>query len=404
MKPNISIFDTTLRDGAQTPGVHFGPDQKVAIAQALEAFGVATIEAGFPISSPQEAQAVQHVAKAISRSEVAALARCRPADVDAAARALEAAARPVVHVFLGTSDIHLRAKLRMTRAEAIRSIRTTVRHARRVADTVQFSAEDATRTERPFLRQCIETAVEAGAARINIPDTVGCALPWEYAQTIQEAVSWVGSRAVISAHCHNDMGLASANSVAAVRAGARQVEVAVNGIGERAGNASIEEVGVILAMKEIAGTGLDLSRITRLSAMIAEATGIPVQANRPIVGANAFRHASGIHQDGIIKQAACYEYVPPALIGASGHELVLGARSGRTAVAHKARAIGFDLDETAVGTVYDAVIQAADAGCGTVGEEQLAEIIQAAGIAPRKEASSGRAIPRPAASVDCLSL
>jgi len=376
MSKHVRFFDTTMRDGEQTPGVHITADQKVEIAQALEAFGVATIEAGFPASSPGDFAAVARVAETVRRCEVAALARCVPGDIDAVARALEHAIHPVVHVFLGVSDVHLTRKLGITRSDAIRTIETCVQKARRYCERVQFSAEDASRTDRIFLRQCVETAVNAGATRINIPDTVGYAMPHEYGDLIADIVRFVEGRAIVSAHCHDDMGMATANSVAAVEAGARQVEVTVNGIGERAGNASAEQVAVVLALKAVAETGVDLSRITAISRRVAEITGVAVQPNTPIVGANAFAHASGIHQDGIIKDPENYEFVPPALVGAPGHKFVFTARSGRRAIAHRAAAMGRTLDAKTVDAVYRDFLQVAEQRRGEVPDEEIAAIIQ----------------------------
>lgn len=376
MEPYVRIFDTTLRDGEQTPGVHLTADRKVELAQLIEAFGAATIEAGFPASSPGEADAVARVARAV-RCEVAALARCVPADIDAAARAVADAAAPVIHVFLGVSDIHLQRKLRMSRADALRAIEHAVDRARAAGAAVEFSPEDATRTERPFLRQCILTAVEHGATRVNVPDTVGCATPSEYAAVVRDIVQTVGPSVVVSAHCHNDLGLATANTLAAVEAGARQVEVTVNGIGERAGNAAAEEVAVALALKRIARTGADLARIAGLSRRVAELTGIPVQPNRAVVGANAFAHSSGIHQDGILKDPANYEFVPPALVGVPGHRFVLTARSGRSAIAHEAQASGYVLSPEAAEAAYAAFVAEAERIAGAVAPDRLRRIVEA---------------------------
>ncbi len=376
MERNIRIFDTTLRDGEQTPGVHFTPEVKVAVAERLEAFGVATIEAGFPASSPGEVEAVSQVARRVRACEVAALARCVISDVDAAAKALEPAAQPVIHVFLGTSDIHLGSKLHMERADALRAVERTVSRARGYAEAVQFSAEDATRTERAFLRQCVQVAIASGASRVNIPDTVGCALPEEYGAVIRDIVALAGPGVIVSAHCHNDMGLATANSVAAAQAGAGQLEVAVNGIGERAGNAAAEEVAVVLAMKGIAAAGVSLDRIVSLSAFVSEVSGVPIQPNRAVVGANAFAHSAGIHQDGILKKPENYEFVPPTLVGAPGHRFVMTARSGRSAIMHHARAMGFELSAAQANKAYQAFIRAADAVRGAVPDAELSRIIR----------------------------
>ncbi|HOE67321.1 MAG TPA: 2-isopropylmalate synthase [Candidatus Hydrogenedentes bacterium] len=378
MSRTVRIFDTTLRDGEQTPGVHITPDQKVAIAHRLKAIGVTTIEAGFPISSPGDRDAVARIASEVRGCEIAAMARCVAQDIDAAAEALRDAERPVVHVFLGTSDIHLTKKLRLDRAGAVRAIRECVARARRHVADVQFSAEDATRTERPFLRQCIAAAVESGATRINLPDTVGCMLPREYGEMIRDVVRFVGPHVIVSAHCHNDMGMATANTVAAVEGGARQVEVTVNGIGERAGNAALEEVAVAMAMKRIAESGVDVQQVTALSAHVAEVTRVPVQPNRAVVGANAFAHSSGIHQDGILKDPSTYEFVPPAMVGAPGHRFVMTSRSGRGAVAHHAARMGYRLTDAQVDEVYRAFIEVAAYSDGAVDADELARVIGAA--------------------------
>ncbi|MBW7863794.1 MAG: 2-isopropylmalate synthase [Candidatus Hydrogenedens sp.] len=374
MERQIRFFDTTLRDGEQTPGVHFDADVKTVLARRLEEFGAATIEAGFPASSPGDAEAVRRVAGAITRAEVAALARCRAGDIDAAAEALSPAVTPVIHLVLGVSDIHLERKLKMTRARAVRAIAESVAHARRRAERVQFSAEDATRADPIFLRQCVMAAVGEGASRVNLPDTVGCAVPEEYGAMIADMAAFAGPDIIVSAHCHNDLGLATANTVAAVRAGARQVEVSVNGLGERAGNAAAEEVAAVLRLKGVAGTGIRLEHATELSRMVAELSGVPVQPNRALVGGNAFVHSSGIHQDGILKAPENYEFVPPALVGASGHCFVITARSGRSAVAHEAARAGHSLSEDETDRVYREVVRHAEARRGRVTREEVARI------------------------------
>lgn len=374
--PIVSIFDTTLRDGEQTPGVHITPEQKVQLARELEAAGVDVIEAGFPASSPGDAAAVSAVANAVVRPRVAALARCVTADIEAAARALAPARHPVVHIVLGVSDIHLEHKLHLRRVEVIQHIEKAVRHARALAETVEFSLEDATRADPVFVRQCVDTAVTAGARVVNIADTVGSAVPEEFAALIGGIVVFVDGAATISAHCHDDLGLAVANSLAAVRAGARQVEVTVNGIGERAGNSALEQVAVALALKGIANSGIQHERLAGLSAAVAAVTGVVVQPNRPIVGANAFAHSSGIHQDGILKHAANYTFVPPEMVGVAGHRLVLTARSGRRAIAHVAEGLGIVLGPEQLAAVYSAFVDEADRAQGPVAEETVARIIR----------------------------
>lgn len=373
---SVRIFDTTMRDGEQTPGVHFTVDQKVDMAKRLEAFGVDTIEAGFPVSSPGDFEAVRAVAAAVERCEVAALARCVPGDVVKAAEAVNGAKYPVIHVVIGTSDIHMAKKTRMSRAETIRAIEEAVGMAARFVTEVEFSAEDATRTDPVFLRQCVFAAMSAGATRINIADTVGCATPDEFGRLIREIVDFVEGRAIVSAHCHNDLGMATANTIAAVQAGAGQVEVASNGIGERAGNACLEEVVVALAAKGIARTGIDTTQATVVSAFVAEVSGVAVQPNRAVVGANAFAHSSGIHQDGIIKDPANYECVAPAMVGAPGHRFVLTARSGRGAIAYLAREHGYALTPAQVDAVYAQFLERADAARSSIEESEVIGLIQ----------------------------
>ena len=383
MSDRIRIFDTTLRDGEQTPGVHFHVQDKVDIARRLEAFGVDTIEAGFPASSPGDFEAVVQVARAVTRCEVAALARCTPGDIDAAIRAVSDAAHPVVHMVLGVSDIHLNHKFHITRAEALRRIEASVRQAKAACREVEFSLEDATRAERSFVRQCVGVAVEYGATRINIADTVGCATPWEYGALIRDVVAYTEGSVIVSAHCHNDLGMATANTVAAIANGASQIEGTVNGIGERAGNAAIEEVAVAVHLKKLGKTNIRLEEITALCAHVARVSGVPVQPNRAIAGANAFVHSSGIHQDGVIKDASNYEYVSPATVGAMGHRFVLTARSGRHAIAHVAARLGFELTADETQMVFTAFKRVADAADGEVDESRIrAIIVETLGVAP----------------------
>ncbi len=373
--PRVHIFDTTLRDGEQTPGVHFSVAQKVAIATALEDLGVDTIEAGFPVSSPGDADAVREVARAVASAEVAALARCSTADIDAAFDALREARCPVIHIVLGASDIHLEAKLGITRADALRRVERCVAHARALTHEVEFSAEDATRADRAFLRQMVRVAVDAGATRVNIPDTVGFATPWEYAALIADIRRSVPDGVRVAAHCHDDLGMAAANSVTAVAAGATEVQVTVNGIGERAGNAALEEVATALAMKRIGCTKVRLPRLPDVSGAVAEAARLPIPPNKAVVGAHAFAHSSGIHQDGIIKDPRTYGFLQPENVGAAGHRLVLTARSGRNALAEVARTLGYELAGAELDAVYRAFLEVADAASGAVGEAAVAEIL-----------------------------
>ncbi|MCF6284125.1 MAG: 2-isopropylmalate synthase [Candidatus Hydrogenedentes bacterium] len=375
MQKIIRVLDTTLRDGEQTPGVHLDIHEKVCIAQGLEALGVATIEAGFPASSPGDAAAVRAIAKVVRKTEVAALSRCVGRDIDVAGKALRDASCPVMHLVIGTSDIHMEHKLGMSRAKLVDTIAESVRHARRWTDTVQFSLEDATRSDPIFLRQCAQTAVEAGATRINIADTVGCMMPDAFGPMIFDMNQFLGPDIVVSAHCHNDMGLATANALAAVKAGARQIECTINGIGERAGNTALEEIAVILALKGVGETGIRLDQLCALSARVAEMTNVAVQPNRAIVGANAFTHSSGIHQDGILKAAENYQFVAPELVGKAGHDFVLTARSGRNAVTHVARSRGHVISEVDQDRIYAEFVRFADTVPGAVDGDDLDAIV-----------------------------
>ncbi len=374
MRP-IRILDTTLRDGEQTPGVHMSVHQNVAVAEALQAAGVTTVEAGFPASSPGDAGAVRTIGETVRDCEVAALSRCVPRDIDVAGEAVRAAALPVMHLVIGASDIHLAHKLGMSRARVVETIERCTRQARRWSDEVQFSLEDATRSDPIFLRQCAETAMEAGATRINIADTVGCMTPREFGPLVADLVHFIGSAAIVSAHCHNDLGLATANALAAIEAGAAQVEATVNGIGERAGNTALEEIAVIAALKRAGDSGIRLERLLALSALVAEVTGVPVQPNRAIVGGNAFTHSSGIHQDGILKAPENYQFVAPELVGKAGHDFVLTARSGRNAVFHVARTRGHRIPNGAKEQLYADFVRFADTVQGAVDGADLDALV-----------------------------
>jgi len=374
--PHVYIFDTTLRDGEQTPGVHFSPEQKVHIARELEAVGVDTIEAGFPASSPGDFDAVQRICDAVEHSEVATLSRCVESDIESAIAAMASARKPVVHIVLGASDIHLQAKFGITRAEALRRVEKCVRFARDRAPVVQFSPEDATRAETAFLRQMVLTAVDAGATRINIPDTVGFATPWEYAERIAEIVAAVPDGVRVAAHCHDDLGLATANTLAAVQTGAREVQVTVNGIGERAGNTAFEEITTVLAMKNAGRTHIRLRDVRCVSKTVAEFTRMPVPPNKAVVGAHAFAHSSGIHQDGILKDPRTYGFLQPENVGVEGHRLVLTARSGRGALAAVARAHGYDLSNEALDAAYREFLVAADQCEGAVDDIAIRKIFE----------------------------
>jgi 2-isopropylmalate synthase len=342
----IQIFDTTLRDGEQSPGCSMNADEKVRIARALERLGVDVIEAGFPIASPGERAAVAAVAAAVKRATVAALCRATEEDILAGAAALAVAVRPRLHVFLATSDIHLRHKLRLSRAEALRQAESAVRFARSLCAEVEFSAEDASRSDPEFLCEVLQAAHSAGALILNVPDTVGYALPEEYGALIARVVEAVPG-AVVSAHCHDDLGLAVANSLAAVSAGAGQIEGTLNGIGERAGNTSLEEVVMALEVRRErlrATTGVRSVELVAASRTLSRTTGVWPQPNKAIVGRNAFAHEAGIHQHGVLANPLTYEIMTPESVGADGSSLVLGKHSGRHAVASRLRTLGVRTD------------------------------------------------------------
>jgi 2-isopropylmalate synthase len=367
----LRIFDTTLRDGEQTPGAALTVDEKVQVARQLARLRVDVIEAGFPAASPGEAAAVHRIATEVGGEPgspaIAALARCVPEDVEAAAAALAPAARRQLHVFIATSDIHLVHKLRATREDVLGRIAACVAQARASIgpdDDVEFSAEDASRSDPEFLAAAFEAAVAAGASVLNVPDTVGYAEPDEFAALVRRVVRQFGDRALVSVHCHNDLGLATANTLAAVRAGARQVEVTVNGLGERAGNASLEEVVMTLRTRPARfrrlATGVATEQITPTSRLVSFLTGIPVQPNKSVVGANAFAHESGIHQDGVLKNPLTYEILTPESVGLAGSSLTLGKLSGRKGLGERLRRLGIDLEAPELEGVYREAIELAD--------------------------------------------
>jgi 2-isopropylmalate synthase len=361
----VRIFDTTLRDGEQSPGFSMNTAEKIRMARQLASLGVDVIEAGFPIASRGDLEAVRQVAREIRNVPIAALARAKKNDVSAAIEALEPAAAPRLHVFLATSDLHLRAKLNMTREQALEAIDSMIRFGRQHVGEVEFSAEDGGRTDIGFLCQVCQVAVDAGATVLNLPDTVGYAVPEEYGAMFEQVREHLGDpRGVtLSAHCHDDLGLAVANSLAAVRAGARQIECTINGIGERAGNAALEEVVVALAVrKESFGltTGVRLEELFRTSRMLTEITGAQVAPNKAVVGANAFAHEAGIHQDGIIKNPLTYEIISPQTVGVPSRSLVLGKHSGRNALRVSLRDLGYEPSDADLAECYRRVTALAD--------------------------------------------
>ncbi len=350
MQNRIVIFDTTLRDGEQSPGASLTVREKLRIGRQLVRLGVDVIEAGFPIASAGDFEAVSSVARSLKGVSVAGLARCLKKDIETAARALEKAESPVIHTFLATSKIHREFKLKKSKPEIVRQAVRGVKLARAYVDAVEFSAEDAARTELPFLAEVVGAVIAAGAKTVNIPDTVGYSTPEEYGAIIRylkENVSGIEG-AVLSVHCHNDLGLAVANSLSAIRNGARQVECCVNGLGERAGNASLEEIVMALKVRKDfwkVTTGIDTRRIFKTSRLVSHLTGIPVQPNKAIVGENAFAHEAGIHQDGVLKERTTYEIMRPRDVGVPKSLLVLGKHSGRHAFQDKLKALGYQLTE-----------------------------------------------------------
>jgi len=361
----VRIFDTTLRDGEQSPGFSMNTEEKIRMARQLAALNVDVIEAGFPIASRGDLEAVKTVAKEVRGVPIAALARAKKEDVSAAIEALEPAAAPRLHVFLATSDLHLRVKLNMTREQALEAIATMIRYGRQHVGEVEFSAEDAGRTEIDYLCEVCRVAVDAGATVLNLPDTVGFAVPEEYGAMFTRVREHLGDPegVTLSAHCHDDLGMAVANSLAAVRAGVRQIECTVNGIGERAGNASLEEVVVALAVrKESFGvtTGIRLEQLFPSSRMLTEITGALVAPNKAVVGANAFAHEAGIHQDGIIKNPLTYEIISPQTVGVPSRSLVLGKHSGRNALRMTLKEMGYEANDTELAEIYRRVTALAD--------------------------------------------
>jgi 2-isopropylmalate synthase len=353
----VLVFDTTLRDGEQSPGCSMAPADKVRLAHQLDTLGVDVLEAGFPNSSPADFHAVRDIAREVRRPVIAALARCVDADIDRAAAALEPAERGRLHVFLATSEIHLTHKLRLTPDACIERAVAGVTRARRYTDDVEFSAEDATRTDLAFLCQVVDAVVAAGATTINLPDTVGYAHPAEIRRMLAAVRAIVPDidRVVLSVHCHDDLGLAVANSLAGIEAGARQVECTVNGIGERAGNAALEEIVMALRTRRDGfpfDTCVQAAEIYRSSRLLSHITGVHPQPNKAIVGKNAFAHEAGIHQDGVLKEPTTYEIMTPASLGVQGTELVLGKHSGRSALSQRYRTLGYELDGAELDRAY----------------------------------------------------
>jgi 2-isopropylmalate synthase len=361
----VRIFDTTLRDGEQSPGFSMNTEEKLRMARQLAALHVDVIEAGFPIASRGDLEAVRMVAKEIRDVPIAALARAKKEDVSAAVEALEPAAAPRLHVFLATSDLHLQVKLKMKREQALDAIDSMIRYGRKHVGVVEFSAEDAGRTDIDFLCEVCRVAVDAGATVLNLPDTVGYAVPEEYGAMFTKVREFLGDPdgITLSAHCHDDLGLAVANSLAAVRAGVRQIECTINGIGERAGNASLEEVVVALTVRKESfkvKTGIRLDQLFPASRLLTEITGAQVAPNKAVVGANAFAHEAGIHQDGIIKNPLTYEIITPQTVGVPNRSLVVGKHSGRHALRATLKDLGYEANDAELAEVYRRVTTLAD--------------------------------------------
>ena len=372
----LLIFDTTLRDGEQSPGYGMNSEQKLTLARQLETLGVDILEAGFPAASPEDLAGVRNIARELRTTAVACLARCTDYDIEACAKALEPAARGRIHIFLSTSDLHLQHKLGIDRATALEKIAKSTKKARSYCDDVEFSPEDATRTDIDFLVQATQVAVDGGATVINLPDTVGYSTPAEYRamfETVRAKVRGI-ERVTLSAHCHNDLGLAVVNSLAAVEGGARQVECTINGIGERAGNASLEEIVMALHVRGTVypfETRVATKLIYPTSQLLSALTGVGVQPNKAVVGRNAFAHESGVHQHGVLKDRRTYEIMTPESVGAPPSRLVLGRHSGRHAVAARLTELGYPVAGTILNLVYDRFLRACESGAALSDDELI---------------------------------
>ncbi|MDM7995681.1 MAG: 2-isopropylmalate synthase [Acidobacteriota bacterium] len=387
MTDRVLVFDTTLRDGEQSPGASMTINDKMMLAEQLERLRVDVIEAGFPISSDGDFDSVRSIAEKIRSVTIAGLARASKGDIDRCWEAVKGAAKPRIHVFIATSDIHLKYKLKKTRDEVLEEARKAVAYAKSLCPDVEFSAEDSTRSDLPFLANVVEAVIEAGATVVNIPDTVGYTFPTEYAERIQYLRSHVPNigKAILSVHCHNDLGLAVANSLIAVQNGVRQVECTVNGIGERAGNASLEEI--VMAMrtrKDLFGieTGINTREIYSSSAMVTNLTGMIVQPNKAIVGRNAFAHEAGIHQDGVIKEKLTYEIMRPEDVGIKESKLVMGKHSGRHALRNKYEELGFHLNDAELEKAYILLKKVADKKKDVYDEDLIVTVRDALRIVP----------------------
>jgi 2-isopropylmalate synthase len=360
----INIFDTTLRDGEQVPGCKLNATEKIELALALENLGVDIIEAGFPISSPGDFSSVEEISKVIKNATVCGLSRAVQKDIEAAGEALKYAKRARIHTGIGTSDSHIKAKFKATREEILQRAIQCVKWARAYVDDIEFYAEDAGRTDNDYLARVIEAVIKAGATVVNIPDTTGYCLPHQYGEKIAYLVNNVPNidKATISCHCHNDLGLATANSIAGVIAGAGQIECTINGLGERAGNTSLEEVVMVMKQHSYLGfyTNIKTQQLNPISRLVSDTMRMPVQPNKAIVGSNAFAHSSGIHQDGFLKDNSTYEIIKPEDVGAEGSKIVLTARSGRSALAYRFQKLGYQYTRNDVDFLYTEFLKLAD--------------------------------------------
>src|SRR5689334_21289214 len=360
----VYIFDTTLRDGEQVPGCKLNTEEKIELAKQLEDLGVDIIEAGFPISSPGDFDSVNKISKIIKNATVCGLTRAVQKDIEVAAEALKPAKRPRIHTGIGTSDYHIKGKFNSTREDILARAIQCVKWARNLVDDVEFYAEDAGRTDNEYLARVVEAVIAAGATVVNIPDTTGYCLPDQYGEKIAYLINNVKNvdKAVLSCHCHNDLGLATANSIAGIRNGARQIECTINGLGERAGNTSLEEVVMVIKQHKQLGfyTDVKSEKLNPISRLVSDTMRMPVQPNKAIVGANAFSHSSGIHQDGFLKDATTYEIIDPADVGADGSKIVLTARSGRSALAYRFLKLGYQFNRNDIDVLYNEFLEVAD--------------------------------------------
>ena len=382
-KDKVQIFDTTLRDGEQVPGCKLDTEQKLVIAKRLDDLGVDVIEAGFPISSPGDFKSVEEISKLVKNATVCGLTRAVKKDIEVAAEAIKKANKPRIHTGIGTSDSHIKYKFNSTREKIIERAVDAVAYAKTFVEDVEFYAEDAGRTDNEFLAQVCEAVIKAGATVLNIPDTTGYCLPEEYGakmKYLKENVKGI-DKAILSCHCHNDLGLATANSIAGVVNGARQIECTINGIGERAGNTSLEEVVMILRQHPYLNldTGINSKLLWDTSRMVSQKMGMPVQPNKAIVGANAFAHSSGIHQDGVIKQRETYEIIDPKDVGVNESSIVLTARSGRAALTYRAKKVGYELTKIQLDAVYENFLKFADVKKEIL-DEDIHQIVETSNI------------------------